>query len=246
METAPMPNRKFRLFAGTVLPLLFVALIFPTAPHAQEKPARTLTMTGMGEVRGAPGKATITTGVVSEDRTAAAALVANTKAMSAALSRLKALGLADRDLQTSNFTIVPRYFSAPKSRRPPSIVGYTVSNQLTVVVRELDELGRVLDAVVREGANQISGPVFGFDNPEKLRDIARARAAADALRKANLYASALGVTLGPIVSITEAGVISPRPIAMAARMASPASRDVPIEAGELGLNARVNIVWEIK
>jgi len=241
-----MTHRKFNLIACFVLPLVFAALILPAASRAEETPRRTLTMTGMGEVRGAPGKATISTGVVSEAATAAAALAANSKAMAAAIARLKALGIADRDLQTSNFSVVPRYFSARNSKKPPSIVGYTVSNQLAVVVRELSELGQVLDAVVSQGANQISGPRFGFDDPEKLRDIARARAAADALRKANLYASALGVTLGPILSVSETGRFSPRPIAMAARMESMAARDVPIEAGELGLNAQVNIVWEIK
>ncbi|VAW10387.1 hypothetical protein MNBD_ALPHA09-2257 [hydrothermal vent metagenome] len=241
-----MQARYRRTLHHLVLPLLLAALVFPVAAMAEETPRRTLTITGVGEVRGAPGRATISTGVVSEARTAAKALAANTKAMTAAIARIKALGIADRDLQTSSFSVFPRYYSEPKSRKPARIVGYTVSNQLTVIIRDLSELGRVLDAVVSQGANQISGPTFGFDDPEKLRDIARARAAADASRKAKLYAEALGVTLGPIVSISEAGNFSPRPTPMAARMEMDRSRPVPIEAGELGLNARVNVVWEIQ
>lgn len=241
-----MQARHFHTLRHLALPLLFATLVLPAMALAEEAPPRTLTMTGMGEVRGAPGRATISTGVVSEARTAAKALAANTRAMSAAIARLKALGIAARDLQTSNFSVFPRYYSEPKSQRPARIVGYTVSNQLTVVIRDLGELGRVLDEVVAQGANQISGPTFGFNDPEKLRDIARTRAAADASRKAKLYAGALGVTLGPILSVSESGNFSPRPPAMAARMEMAPSRPVPIEAGELGLNVRVNIVWEIQ
>lgn len=217
-----------------------------TAAMADEPPRRTITMTGVGDVRGAPGNATISTGVVTEDRTAAAALAANTKAMATALARLKDLGIASRDLQTSNFSIQPRYFHNPKSQQPPRIVGYTVSNQLTVVIRDLSNLGRVLDEVVRNGANQISGPSFGFENPEKLRDIARARAAADAWRKAKLYAGALQIELGPVVSVTESAGFSPQPMMRSARMAMAEAADVPVEAGEVGLTAKVNIVWEIR
>lgn len=241
-----MPDRQIKTLRNLAVPLLLAALIVPALAMAQETPRRTLTMIGLGEVRGTPGRATISTGVITEARTAAAALAANTKAMSAAITQLKALGIDDRDLQTSNFSVFPRYFVAQKSKKPPKIVGYTVSNQLSVVIRKLSELGRVLDAVVSQGANQISGPAFGFDDPEKLRDTARARAAADALRKANLYAQTLGVTLGPILSISEVGTFSPSPVFMAARIAGAPTRDVPIKAGELGLSAQVNIVWQIK
>jgi hypothetical protein len=235
--------RPFRhAFAAAV-----IVLALPAAAAA-EQPARQLTMTGLGEVRDVPDMATISTGVVTEAETAARALAANTRAMAEAVASLKALGIEARDLQTSNFTVSPRYFHDPKSNRPPRITGYTVSNMLTVVVRDLDRLGAILDRVVRDGANQIGGPTFGFAETARLVDVARARAAADATRKARLYAEALGVELGPILSISEDGGFVPRPEPMRARMAmdSAAGAPPPIEGGELTLSARVNVVWEIR
>lgn len=236
-------------FTSTLLAALaLMALPALAAPAlADDEKRRTMSMTGIGEASDVPDMATISTGVVSEARTAAEALAANTRAMQAAVAGLKQLGIADRDLQTSNFSVSPTYHHDPKRNVPPKIVGYAVSNQLTVVVRDLESLGPVLDKVVRDGANQISGPNFGFTKPRELMDIARARAAADAERKAGLYAKALGLELGPIVSISEE-THSPRPQPIHARMAAmeSAGGPPPIESGELTLNIRVNVVWEVR
>ena len=234
--------------AKTIFALLLLGgLILPAASAlAEDTNRRILSMTGTGEVRRAPENATISSGVVSHGRNAAEALAVNTETMAAMIARLKSAGIEARDLQTSNFSVSPRYSRQNKSNQPPRIVGYAVSNQLTVMVRNLDDLGRVLDEVVSLGANQVNGPNFGFNDPEKLQDIARTRAAADASRKARLYAEALGLTLGDIVSVSESGGYSPQPMAMQVNMRMAAEVSVPIETGEIGLNAQVNIIWSLK
>lgn len=240
--TARIYRPDHRFFAALTL-MIFSALCLPAM--AEETVRRSITMTGTGEVNGAPDKATISSGVVSESRTASEALAQNNEAMARALQRLKSFGIADRDLQTSNFSISPRYYHDPKGKQAPRIVGYTVSNQLTVIIRDLTLLGEVLDEVVSQGANQVSGPNFGIENPKSLRDIARKRATDDALRKAKIYTEGLNVSLGNVISITESGGYQPQPMPIHARaMAMEAS--VPIEAGELGLSVSVNITWEIK
>lgn len=232
--------RRLALLALTALVVLAPA----TAPAA-DQPRRTLTMTGTGQVQDAPDQATISAGVQTEARTAAAALEANTRAMSQAVASLKEAGIADRDLQTSRFQVSPVYSNNnnPQRNEPPRIVGYQVSNQLTVRVRDLARLGEILDQVVNQGANTINGPNFGFADPTERTDTARRRAVEDATRKARLYAEALGVSLGQIVSVDEQGGGFPRPEAMAMRVSRGA--DVPIEAGELTLTVNVNIVWEL-
>ena len=120
------------------------------------KPLRTMTMTGHSTVKSAPDMAAVTIGVVREAKTAGAALTANNQAMSEVMQSLKSAGIAEKDIQTSGFSVQPKYIYPKRSstgeQKPPRIVGYTVSNMVTVAVRELDNLGIVLDTVVKAGS----------------------------------------------------------------------------------------------
>lgn len=206
----------------------------------------TIAMVGTGESRAAPDMATLNVGVVSQGRVAREALAANTRAMAEALAALKQAGIAERDLQTSGFSVQPQMQHDAQGRTPPRIVGYQVSNRLTVRVRDLSKLGEVLDRVVTIGANSVDGPHFGLADPTAARDDARKAAIADAQRRARLYAEALGVRLGRVVTVTEQAIAIPRPMPMAtmARAAAEAA-PVPIEAGESTLTATVSVLWEI-
>lgn len=227
-----------------------VILLAPSVARADDRPApATMSLTGFGEVAAEPDMATISSGVVSEGRTARAALDANNAAMAEVLAAMRRAGIADRDLQTSRFRVEPQYFQPPQGRdgrqEPPRIVGYRVSNQLAVRVRDLAALGAVLDLAVGLGANQVSGVSFSLaETAEPMRE-ARTKAMADALAKAELYAAAAGVRLKRILSIDEQGAVRPAAPVIARAMRAEAADAVPLAAGEIRLNAEVNVTWEI-
>jgi uncharacterized protein YggE len=195
--------------------------------------------------------ALVTLGVVSEAKTARDALAANNESMTRILSALKERGLEDRDLQTSGFTVSPVYSHPPSNydgSQPfrPEIVGYQVTNNLTVRIRDLEEVGTILDQVVTLGANSITGPVFTVAEPARLEDQARRAATRDATRKAELYAEAAGVELGSIFRIEESHTQPPQPYAAPMmRMEAAQDASVPIEGGELTFQSQVSISWAL-
>ncbi|MEL7030131.1 MAG: SIMPL domain-containing protein [Pseudomonadota bacterium] len=235
-------------------PLIAAALIASSGALAStaaiaETPPRQLTVSGEGSVTAAPDLAFITAGVVTEAETAEEAIAQNAMAMAAVIDKLKASGIAETDIQTSRFSLTPKYESksGALNRREdqPRIFGYTASNQVRVTVREVAKVGGVLDEVVGSGANTLSGVSFAISEPEPLLDQARANAVAAAVAKANLYAEAASVSLGNILRIDEGGGYAPRPAALYARAEAMAA-DTPIAPGEQEVTANVTIVYEIK
>ncbi len=204
-----------------------------------------LTVTGEGRVESVPDMATITLGVTSEAKSAAEAMDRTSRATAAVLERLKAAGIADRDMQTRDLHLSPIWEnrSSSSGNTRPRIAGYEASNTVLVRVRALDDLGRILDDVVEGGANLFQGLSFGLQNPGPVQDEARRAAVADAMRKAALYAGAAGLTLGPVLELAEAGAVAPMPVAMEriALMSEP----VPVAAGEVSTVAHVTMVLRI-
>lgn len=226
--------------------LMTFMLAAPAAIAEEAKPPRNISLTGHGEVQAAPDIALVTVGTVDQAATAAKALAANNASMAKVVAVLKAAGIAEKDTQTSNFLVQLRY-DYGNSTQPPRLVGYEVSNTLTVTVRRLDTLGVLLDRSVASGSNRIDGISFQLADPDAALDEARQRAAADAGRKARLYAAALGVSLGPILSVTESGGLPPPlPMQMKTMGAEDASAEVPIARGGQTVAVDVNIVWEIR
>lgn len=237
--------RSSLLAAALLAAVAAPATIAATAPAlAAEAVAQTLSLTGEGSASAAPDQATITSGVTSEGQTAREAVDANSKAMAALIDSFKKAGIQAADLQTSGFSVQPRY-GQPKegASEAPHIDGYEVRNQVTVRVRDLTKLGAVLDTAVATGSNQIDGINFGLADPAPVLDKAREAAVADAKRKAELIAKAAGVKLGRILAIAEPGAEPPRPMMAAYAMAK--SAPVPVEAGESEFTARVTVTWEI-
>jgi uncharacterized protein YggE len=221
--------------------ILSTALALPLANVARaEEPVRSISVTGTGTVEAAPDMATLMIGVTTQAATAAEALAGNSKATDAVIARLTASGVEARDMQTSNLSINPNWTGYDSST--PTISGYVASNMLTVRVRALDTTGAVLDAAVADGANTLNGMTFGLADPEPAYKEARKEAVADARDKAELLATAAGVKLGQVLSITDAGAMTdPAPMYRDAVAASP----VPVVGGELGLVANVSVTWEI-
>ena len=205
---------------------------------------RVIQITGHGEVRSPPDLAIVTIGVMTQAATARDALDKNTAAIERVFAGLRAEGIDAKDLQTSNFTINPRYDYA-QNNQTPRLVGYDVINTVVVSVRKISALGRVLDVAVSDGSNQINGVMFSIADPEPLRDKARQVAVADAERKAKLYADAARLKLGDIMSLSESNFQPPVPVYTKSVRSEGASA-VPIAEGEQLLAVDVNITWELK
>jgi uncharacterized protein YggE len=223
---------------------LAVALLCSAVPAigADAPTPRTLSVSGSGEVKAAPDAAQLSTGVITQGPNAAAALSSNARAMTAVFDTLKRAGIADKNIQTSGISLSPQY--ANKPGQAAHITGYQVSNTVTVMVDALDKVGPTLDALVAAGSNQIDGPNFLIADPKPLLAKARAEAVKDAAAKAQAYAEAAGVTLGPILSISESSSEAPRPMGRM-MMSMAKAPDTPIAAGEESVSADVSITWEI-
>lgn len=217
-----------------------------TAPAlAEDTFHRSITLSGTGETTAAPDLARVTSGVQTEAKSAREALTANNRAMTAVIEGLKQAGIAAKDIQTSNFSVGPHY-EYPQNARPV-LVGYQVSNTVTVTVRDLAKIGETLDRIVTLGSNTINGIGFSIDDPEKLEDEARRLAIADARRKAELYAAAGGFKLGRVLTVVESSSGGPRPPMPYMRTAKMEAADsVPIQGGEQSITVQVNVTWEIE
>lgn len=204
---------------------------------------RQIVVSGQGTVHAAPDMATITLGVTHEHVQAGEAMQDVSAAMTEMLVRLRELGLEDRHLQTTRITLNPVWSHHRGNDRPPEITGFVASNALSVQVVELENLGQVLDAVIAGGANDFNGLQFGIQEPDPLQSDARALAVADARAKAQELADAAGVTLGPVLNISEqrGGRVAPMHAEMSMRKAA----DVPVAAGEMSVSVSVDMVFGI-
>ena len=203
-----------------------------------------LDIVATGEVSRVPDVAVITAGVVSRAATATEALQDSANRMSRVLAALKSAGVADRDVQTSNVSLNPEY-RYPQDQAP-QLVGYTASNSVTVRFRDIRSSGKILDALVREGANQINGPSLVVDKPESALDEARAKAIATGRARADLYAHSLGMRVVRIVSVNESGggYAPPPPVPMMARAYE--SAQTKIEPGEQKLQVSLAMTFELQ
>lgn len=214
------------------------------APVVNVPGARTITVQGEGQVAAIPDMAHVSIGVVHEARTAGEAIAAMSDATARVLDLLAAAGLSRQDVQTGQLSLEPRYADYENQTAGPRITGFVATTMLDLRVRHLPQLGAVLDAAVRDGANRLGGIRFGLQNPEPAKEEARRRAVADARARAALFAQAAEVPLGEVLTISEQIVYDgPRPMMEAAFARDAGS--IPLAEGEVSLTAQVTMVYRI-
>lgn len=234
--------------SGSVLTAAFAVPAY-AADEAERREA-TIIVSGEGEASIAPDMAVVSLSVVRDAPTAAEALDANSRAMAEVLADLKGQGVADKDLQTTDFSIQPQYRQQPTDGsggyEAPEIVGYSVSNGLTVRVRDLAKLGGLVDRAVKLGVNQGGNISFTNDDPEPAIEAARKQAVAKAAAKAKTLTEAAGVKIGRVVEISE-NFAQPMPqMYAAAPMAKRMDESVPIASGENRYTVTVSITYGIE
>ena len=218
----------------------------PTLAHADDgPPVPQLQVSGTGEVMVVPDIAIVTIGVTSRATEASAALGANSANLAKAIAAIQAAGVAEKDIATSGFAIDPVYQQTdnPPSDRPPQIVGYQVTNQVRVTVRDVAKSGGLLDKVVTAGANQVSGIAFDLSDRTSAANQAIRAAITDAKAKAELMADAAGLRLVRILTLSAGENGGPRPV-MAFDMAAKAA-PVPVMPGQQSVSANAQVAWEV-
>ena len=205
-----------------------------------------LDITARGEVRRVPDVAVISAGVVTQSANAGAAMQENATRMARVMAALRKAGVAEKDISTTAISLSPQYRYA--ENQPPVITGYQASNQVTVRFRDIGKSGMILDALVKEGSNQINGPSLVIDKPEAAQDEARVAAVKAAKARADLYAAATGMKVKRIVSISESEDVSgrPMPMMMARGMASDAMAKTEIAPGEQEVAVNLSVVFELQ
>lgn len=228
---------------------LFVslALVLPVQALAQELPPPSISVTGEGRVTAAPDMGLIVLGVRRQAATAAGAMDAANRAAAAILAEVTARGVEERDVQTVRIGLNPVW--QHRNNQPPQLTGYEAMNDLAIRVRDLDDMGGLLDAVVSEGANMVQNISFTIDDRSALETEARLAAIADAREKAETLADGAGVTLWRLRAVSESGGGAPPPMPIDGRMSmameESADMGVPIAAGEMEIVVRIHAVWDI-
>ncbi|HET7816921.1 MAG TPA: SIMPL domain-containing protein [Sphingomicrobium sp.] len=204
-----------------------------------------LDISASGETSRVPDVAIISAGVVTRSATAGGAIGENATRMERVIAALRAAGVAERDIQTSSINLNPEYRYV--ENQPPRLVGYTATNTVNVRFRDIRNSGRILDALVAEGANQINGPTLTIDKPEAALDEARMQAVANGRARAELYARALGRRVVRVVSVSESGgYYPPPPMPMAERAMAVSAADTKIVPGEQKLQVTLAMVFELQ
>lgn len=205
-----------------------------------------LTISAEGHVTAIPDQAVVSLGVVTEGATAEAAMRANAQRMNGLFQALRRAGVAERDIQTSGLSVNPQYVYVQNEQ--PRISGYQANNQVTAKVRDLDNLGRTLDAAIAAGGNTLNGVSFGLQDPDAALNDARRNAIREARARADLYATASGLTVHRIISISEGGGFQPpMPMPMMARAMEMAdAAPTPVAPGEVRSQVQVNVIFELR
>ncbi|MEK7473676.1 MAG: SIMPL domain-containing protein [Patescibacteria group bacterium] len=253
---APLPSSKDKslngiiVAVGTVL-VLYLAILSIKAlaeyRHVGLEPRgrETFTIEGEGNVSAQPTLAEVDLGLYSEGRDVTPVQQTNAAKINAIISALKQMGIADADMQTSNYNISPKFEYAVGIQ---NVIGYTVSQNLKVKVRNLSNVGAVLSKAGELGANQVNGVRFTIDDPTDARQEARTKAISDAKSKAKELADAMGVRIVKIVTFSEStdGTVPPPVFYRGLDSAAVPEATPDIRSGALDVQSRVSVTFEIR
>ncbi len=231
-----------------------LALVLANGPRSAQPVAeaaasttgeRSITVVGVGKATGKPDIARVTVGIETQAPSLQTAVDDNKAKMNGLLNTLKQLGLADQDIRTSNYSVyTERVTPIPGAEISTDQMIYHVTNQVDVVVRDVNQLGDVLDKAVAAGANNIYGVSFSVEDTAKLETDARAKAVADAKSRAASLAQLNGVQLGEVVSVSEVVGGAAYPMDYAAK--GMGGGGTPVQPGELEMSLSIQITYAVK
>ncbi|GLQ34625.1 SIMPL domain-containing protein [Amylibacter marinus] len=221
---------------------IFLSLITLITPARGEGDNR-ITVMGRGVVSAIPDMALINLGVISTAPSANEAMMQNSAKMQGVLDALTSANIAPSDIQTTQINLHPQWERRQNNTQQPKITGYQAQNAVVVQLRNIANIGPLLDVLIKSGANSMNGISFAMQDTEKQMDMARRQAVSDAQRRANLYADAAGLKLGRVISVSEVARGPSGALRAMGRAASVES--VPIQAGSLDFSAQITVVYAV-
>lgn len=239
-----------RLNSVLALPALALAAALPAAAHAAEvqiaSQGPVVELTVQEIVRTAPDVAQVGAGVMTRAATAQEAVRMNAQQMDRLITKLRSLGIERKDIQTSNFNLNPQY-QYNNDGRQPTFIGYDVSNQLNVKLRDLKRAGEVLDALVAAGANNIFGPNFMLEDDVAAKQSAREAAFRRGREMAQDYARMAGFGTMRLLEVSESVQTYSPMMRGEAQAIAVAAKDVgtQIEPGEVGTGVTITVKYEM-
>lgn len=203
----------------------------------------TFQVTGEGKVNVAPDVAVVSAGVTSDGATVKASQDQINMVVKKISDAVKTLGIKVEDIQTTNYSINPKYDFQSGSQR---VNGYTANTTLTIKVKDLDKINQVIDVSTSNGANQINGLSFDVSDKEKAQNEAREKAVSDAKKKAEQAAKVAGFTLGRLINYQEN--IGEPPIILQSRgaLASDVEEATQVEPGTTEITVSVTLSYEVR
>lgn len=230
-----------------VQPAAAQPVLAPGGGDEEETPINTIQVTAQGTVRVEPDIAYITLGVQSQAKTAEDSQAANTEKMTALYQALEQLGIAEKDYYTSQYNVNPNYTYTDNTQH---ITGYTTTNMIEVTMRDLSQIGTLLDAAAKAGMNQAYSLQFGLENPDAAGLDALQTALSNADTKAKLMAETTGVQIVRILSVKDSVVSTTTPNYRyeyaKPEAAYDAAASVPVSSGTMEVTMQASIVYEIK
>lgn len=238
-----------RILLPTTLAALTLSVVPALAQDARPAPmlidGTILDVSATGVTTRTPDIASIEAGVITTAPTAAAAMSQNAERMKTVLAALRKAGVAERDIQTSAISLSPQYRYV--QNEAPVVTGYQASNQVSIRFRDIARSGPVLDLLVAQGANNISGPTLSIDKPDAATDEARRDAVAKARARATLYAEAAGLRVDRILSISEGSApMPPMPVMMRAQGMVADKAQSEVAPGEQQVSATITVRFLLK
>lgn len=228
--------------------LVMLCVCTVDAQQSMEKDSkpRTVSVQGQGKVTATPDQVRITVQVNTRGESASSAMNMASGRTREILGLLKNLGVSDKDIQTSRVTVTA-ILDYEKRIQPPPIVGYTGSNDFSVLFKGklMEKVGEFLDKAVTAGASSFSGLMYEASNSRELEREALKKAALDAKARAEVLAKELGVSVGQVLSISES-VTTPVPFQRGMMAMTDASSSAPVMSGELTITATTSVVFELK
>lgn len=211
----------------------------PTSPAEH-----TISVAGTGRVILSPDTADLRLGVTATAKTVKEARATAAEAMTAVLAGLRELGIADRDMQTTILSLQPVY-DYTTSTNPPRLTGYSLSNGISVTIRDLDKVGSAIDGALAAGATSLDGVTFRVADQTAAENQAREAAMTEAKAKATSLANAAGVSITGVQSITETVAPVPYPIYGYAERALAGDVGTPVMPGTSEVSVTVSVVYVI-
>lgn len=226
--------------------LVFLGTVQVHAAGEEKGKTPSIRVRGEGHAEAVPDEATVSFGITSEEKYLEKAYRDNTARMNAVIETVKKMGIAPKDIQTSSFNVSP-FYRDEKSGRPLKPSGFTVSQQLTVLLRDTSKTGPLIDKIISDGANVFNGIQFGSSKVKDMVKEAKVQAAKNAKESAVLLAESLGVKLGRLMDVSDE-VVRPYPAAqprMMAMFAADKAAPPQIEGGSMEVTAYCNVEYAI-